>query len=451
MQRRLLLISLAAAAAALPARLQAQGTPPAATELLRPQEVRPLPGGLDRVPMVNDNNPEVVKGPGILLSTFEGRGRGVPAAHLDVPLEGPFELFSHHIFAGQGREPSSTLWLGVVVGNRSDRPVRLRVPSGASWLSQPDAPFLPLPGQLEHDGTSVYAGPGGRVAGDLLAGVPRPAGLPAELTLAPRATDLLLALPVPVRGLDPLLNGRTLQLRLDSDGPVSLATLALISGEAPPSRDSWLALLEGDLSEKEHPPTPRGAPGRIVYSRVSGVQTGSRWKAVLSDPGRQDLVIGDRPVSWPLASLVGGTLGTGQVQSAPLRAFYPGTSWEAHGNYGVLYDLELPLHNPSAQPQTLSLGLEMPLKSDRNEGGLRFRQPPGAAVFFRGSVELRGLPSGGRRFLHLVRRQGEAGESLTTVSLAPGERRRLRVRLIIPADITPVPVLTVAPVKQSGS
>lgn len=145
MHRRLLLISLAAAAAALPGRLQAQGAPAAAAEQLRPQEVRALPGGLDRVPMVNDNNPEVVKGPGILLSTFDGRGRGVPAAHLDVPLEGPFELFSHHIFAGQGREPASTLWLGVVVGNRSDRPVRVRVPAGASWLSQPDAPFCPCP------------------------------------------------------------------------------------------------------------------------------------------------------------------------------------------------------------------------------------------------------------------------------------------------------------------
>lgn len=451
MHRRLLLISLAAATAALPGRLQAQGTATAATDLLRPQEVRALPGGLDRVPMVNDNNPEVVKGPGILLSTFEGQGRGVPAAHLDVPLEGPFELFSHHIFAGKGPDPASTLWLGVVVGNRSDRPVRLRVPSGASWLSQPDAPFLPLPGQLEHDGTSVYAGPGGRVAGDLLAGVARPPHLPAELTLAPRATEVLLALPVPVRGLDPLLNGRTLQLRLDSEGPVSLATLALISGETPPARGQWLALLDGDLSEKEHPPTPRGAPGRIVYSRVSGVQTGSRWSAVLNDPGRPDLVIGDRPVSWPIATLVGGTLGTGQVQSAPLRAFYPGTAWEAHGNYGVLYDLELPLHNASALPQTLSLALEVPLKGDRSEGGLRFRQPPGTPVFFRGSVEVRGLPGGGRRFLHLVRRQGEAGEALATINLAPGERRRLRVRLIIPADITPVPVLTVAPVKQSGS
>ena len=254
-----------------------------------------------------------------------------------------------------------------------------------------------------------------------------------------------------VRGLDPRLTGPTLPLRPDGDGPVALATLALNSGEGPPAREAWLALLEGELSEKEHPPTPRGAPGRIVYSRVSGVQTGSRWSGVLSDPGRPDLVIGERPVSWPLASLVGGTLGTGQVQSAPLRAFYPGTAWEAHGNYGVLYDLDLPLHNPSAQPQTLSLALEMPLKGDRHEGGLRFRQPPGSAVFFRGSVELRGLPGGGRRFLHLVRRQGEAGELLTTVSLAPGERRRLRLRLLIPVDFTPPPDLTVAPLTQSGS
>ena len=44
---------------------------PAAAELIvRPQIVRPLPGGLDSVLMVNDNNPELIKDDGILLSTF---------------------------------------------------------------------------------------------------------------------------------------------------------------------------------------------------------------------------------------------------------------------------------------------------------------------------------------------------------------------------------------------
>lgn len=437
---------------------KAETLPPAPSEILRPQQVRPLPGQLDRSLLVNDNNPEVVKGPGILLSTFDGKGRGQAAAHLNQPLEGSFELFSHHIFAGSGPKAASTLWLGVLVGNRSDKPVLLRIPSGASWLSQPDAPFLPLPGQLEHDGSSVYSGPGGRVAGDLLAGAPRPTARPAELpsslTLAPQATELLLSLPIPVKGLDPLLNGRTLQLRFESDGPVSLATLASI-GDSAPSKEQWLTLLEGELSEKEHAPSPKGSSGPIIYSRVSGVQVGRLWRARLTDPGSQSLSVGEQPISWPIASLQRGTFGTGQVQSAPLKVFYPNTAWEAHGNYGVEYDLELPLRNNGKQAQQLAIALESPLKSDRAEAGLRFKTPPGKPIFFRGSVEVRGLDGApGRRFIHLVLRQGDQAPPLGTVSLAPGEQRNLRLRLIIPADITPVQVLTVAPVapvKQSGT
>lgn len=449
----------------MPAKAQttAPGQSPAPSEILRPQQVRPLPGQLDRTLLVNDNNPEVVKGSGILLSTFNGKGRGQAAAHLNQPLEGSFELFSHHIFAGSGPKAASTLWLGVLVGNRSDKPVLLRIPSGASWLSQPDAPFLPLPGQLEHDGSSVYSGPGGRVAGDLLAGAPRPPALPSSLTLAPQATDLLVSLPIPVQGLDPLLNGRTLQVRFESDGPVSLATLASI-GDTAPSKEQWLALLDGDLSEKEHAPSPKGSGGPIIYSRVSGVQVGRLWKARLTDPGSQYLSIGDQPISWPIASLQRGSFGTGQVQSAPLKVFYPNTAWEAHGNYGVEYDLELPLRNNGKQAQQLAIALESPLKSDRAEGGLRFKTPPGKPIFFRGTVEVRGLDGApGRRFIHLVLRQGEQAPPLGTVGLAPGEQRNLRLRLIIPADITPVQVLSVypvtpvspsppgAPVKQSGN
>ena len=61
--------------------------------LLRPQSVAPLPGGLDQVLVVNDNNPELITGAGILLSTFPASGRPNPAAHLDVPLNGRFDLF----------------------------------------------------------------------------------------------------------------------------------------------------------------------------------------------------------------------------------------------------------------------------------------------------------------------------------------------------------------------
>ena len=424
---------------------------PVNSQELRSGEVRPLPGGLDQRLLVNDNNPEVVTEDGILLSTFDDSGRGVPSAHLNVPLQGAFDLFSHHVYAGAKGATESTLWLGVILGNRSDQEVTVRVPSGATYLSQPGAPFLPMPPRMEHDGLSVYAGPGSRTAGDLIAGAPRPAELPEQITLAPGASEVLVTLPLPVKGLDPLLNGRTLHLRLLSDGPVSLATVGLISDNAPEA-SALLALLDDDLSSKEHRASTKGAPGSIIYSRVSGVQIGSRWSGQLSDPGSQTLKLADQPISWPIASLQRGSLGTAQVQSAQLQGFYPGTSWEAHGNYGVEYDLKLPFKNSTNRRSSYDLRLESPLKTDRKQGGLKFISPAKGPIFFRGTVEVRGSDeSPGRRYLHLVLRKGDPGQSLGTITLDPGEQRMARVRLIVPADITPVQVLTVVPVKQSES
>ena len=65
---------------------------------------------------------------------------------------------------------------------------------------------------------------------------------------------------------------------------------------------------------------------------------------------------------------------------------------------------------------------------------------------------MKGTDAGrGRRTVHLVLRKGDPGQSLGRVSLAPGEQKTVQVQLIVPADITPVQVLTVAPVKQSDS
>jgi hypothetical protein len=432
-----------------------------ATTQLRSQQVAPLPGGLDGVLMVNDNNPELISGPGILLSTFAGSDRGVPAAHLDLPLNGRFDLFSHHVYAGTPGSANSTLWLAVLAQPRGNRPGTLRLVDGATALSQsldpsqPSAPFLPLPALLAQGIEPVYAGPGSRVATELLRRQPR-GSLPASWTLAAAAAPTtLLVLPLPVRGLDPLLNGRNLQLRLQSDTPVDLAMLAGFGeGDQPPRAESWAALLEGPLSAKEHLPSPRGASGPIIYSRVSGVQLGSRWRARITDPGQRWLSTSSAPISWPIASLERGRLGTGQSQSAELRRLYPGTAWAAHGNYGVEYEITMPLRNSSPLPQQLQLALESPIKGDLNQGGLRFYNQPTKAVMFRGTVEVSGLDGEGGRAsgpqaFHLVLRAGQQGPRLGLISLGPGQGRELRVRLIYPADATPPQVLSLLPVKQS--
>ena len=95
MIRQLLITSLLGSAllasptAAAPAQAEA-------TEVLRRGQVRPLQGHLDGRLMVNDNNPELIKEDGILLSTFPNGGD----ASISVDLNGRFDLFSHHVYAG---------------------------------------------------------------------------------------------------------------------------------------------------------------------------------------------------------------------------------------------------------------------------------------------------------------------------------------------------------------
>ena len=436
----------------------AQGaTSPAPTQRLiqRSQEVRPLPGGLDQVVVVNDNNPELITGDGILLSTFP------QSPGLNQALNDRFDLFSHHVYAGNAEQLDSTMWLAVMAQPVGPSPVTLELLGGSTSLSQATgpkqtaAPFLPLPAVMPETSEPIAAGPGSRVAGDLLRG-DRAQELPRRWTLQPGAASTLVVLPIPVAGLDPLLNGRNLQLRLRSSGPVHLATLAAQGDTTnPPPLNRWQALLRsGQLSPKEHKPTPRGSRGKIVYSRVSGIQVGTRWKATITDPGSTTLAFPDHPLSWPISSLERGDLGTGQVQTAELKAFSPGTAWAAHGNYGVEYDLHLPLINTGAERRTMAISLESPIKTGSTATSLQFQHPARSSVMFRGPVEVKGMDTnsaraGGRRMLHLVLRQGLAATELGRVSLNPGEQRDVRVRLIYPADATPPQVLTVLPVKQS--
>ena len=448
------------------------------------QALRPLPGQLDHTLLFNDNNPESIKAGGILLSTFSPVGRSRPEAHLDQRFVGDFAVFSHHVYA-RPAHGATTAWLALLAGNAADQPITVTAQQAATALSQPDAPFLPLPSLLEenlnlagagdHGDTvanaprgplspvaaarldqeplrrglegrgAIYAGPGSRVAGTLLQGGST-ADLPSGWRLPPHSTQVLLLLPIPTTHLDPPVNGRTTQLRLHSSGPVALAMVVALQDE-PPDLSTLLGLLDGPLSPKGHRPTPPGHGGGIVYSRVSGVQRGARWQARLTDPGRNVLSVGSAPVGWPVSALVGGTLTTGQVQTAPLETFYPGTAWAAHGNYGVEYHLTLPLLNDTPEPVTLQLALESPQEREPQAGVVSLTAPsPDTPVRFRGPVAVQGLDGPPReRVFHLVQRRGQPGPLLGTVTLAPGEERTVVVRLVYPADATPPQVLSLLP------
>lgn len=136
----------------------AQTSPkPAPQEIVQPGEVRPLPGKLNTIPVFNSNSPEWIKTEGILLSTFPTNGKKVPAAHLNFPFQGRFDLFAHHY--SHTPKDLQTLYLGVIVHNPSKKPVTIDVLQAASYLMQ-DAPFVTLSPYIENNDGKAYSGPG---------------------------------------------------------------------------------------------------------------------------------------------------------------------------------------------------------------------------------------------------------------------------------------------------
>lgn len=133
-----------------------------------PQQVLPLPGALDQVPVFNSNSPEIVQRPGILLSTFPPAGKATPSAHLDFPFRNRFDIFAHHIARPLDPQERTTLYLGILAYNPRSEPVTVNLIHAASYLSQPEAPFHSLPSQQVNDLGQIFAGPGDRVMLDIL-------------------------------------------------------------------------------------------------------------------------------------------------------------------------------------------------------------------------------------------------------------------------------------------
>ena len=145
---------------------QAVPAAPPPEEILQIQSVRPLPGKLDLLPVFNSNSPELVSEEGILLSTFPETGKKVPSAHLDFPLRGQFDIFAHHIAKADPPENLRSLYLGIILHNPGSQPVTVNILQGASYLSQPDAPFKEIASLIPNDLGTVFSGPGSRVMSD---------------------------------------------------------------------------------------------------------------------------------------------------------------------------------------------------------------------------------------------------------------------------------------------
>jgi hypothetical protein len=427
---------------------------PAPQEIVQLNEVRALPGKLDAVPMFNSNSPEWVKTEGILLSTFPPDGKKVPAAHLNFPFEGEFTLFAHH--HTHTPKDLQTLYTGLLVHNPGTKPVTLEVLQAASYQMQ-EAPFKEKPAMQENPSGEIYSGPGIRAVDNVLRGI-RQADFPAKLEIPPGGSRMLLNHPTPVRGLEKPINGRSTFMELNSSGRVYAACLTMFAKKNPdgseraPTLEEWQNLLDtgGFAGPREKTPTPPSATsGKLIYGRVGGVQSGSKWEAQLVDAGGKNLTIPQpgKGLSYAISTLRGGRLGTNQVQTAKMLVRYPDTAYEAHGNYAVRYDLSLPLVNRTGKAQTVALKVETPLKEDRlSKGGLRFQKPPLNFPFFRGTVRLRYNDDGGKpvtRYIHLWHRFGQVLDPLLKLNLAAGEERLVRVDFLYPPDATPPQVLTV--------
>ncbi len=455
----------------LSAVMVAQASPaPASQEVKVPQAVRVLPGKLDSVLVFNSNSPELVQTEGILLSTFSPAGKRTPAAHLNLPLQGRFDVFAHHIAKAKTPNDLRTLYLGVLLHNPGGKPVTVDILQAASYLSQPDAPFIDLPAYVDNPRGTVFAGPGSRAMLDILRGK-RPEGFPAQILIPPGESRMLLNLPIPVKELQPPINGRSTLMRLSSNAPVYAASLALFAPtdangtERAPTVAEWQAVVDsGKLAEpRDKTPTPLDqTTGQIIYGRVAGVAKGSRWTTQIVDPPGIQL---NKPATWSLtippagqafsyglSTLLRGTLGTGQNQTARMVARYPDTAYQAHGNYAIEYNLTLPLQNLSDQTQTVAITLETPIKEDQpKDGNLRFLEPVPRQVFFRGTVRLRytddrRLPQ--TRYIHLVQRRGQQGEPLAVMIMKPGDRRLVQFDFLYPPDSTPPQILTVKTLKK---
>jgi hypothetical protein len=427
-------------------------------EVVQTQQVRPLPGKLDKIPTFNSNSPEKVLTEGILLSTFPGAGKKVPTAHLNYPFKGRFDIFAHHVAEAPTPNDLRSLYLGIILHNPGKQPVKINVFQGATYLSQPDAPFVELPSCSQNLLGNVFAGPGDRVMNDVLRGR-RQEIFPAQIVIPPGQSQMLLNASIPVKGFTPPLNGRSALMRLHSSGTVYAASLAMFAktnpdgSNRPPTLEEWENLLNnGNVAgPRDKTPTPLEKNDKpIIYGRVAGVANGSFWRAFITDSPKSKYLTIPQPgqaYSYALSTVPGGTLGTGQIQSASMLVRYPDTAYRAHGNYGIQYSLKFPLHNNTQTPQKVTISMQTPLKEDQLvKPGLRFLSTPAKQVFFRGTVRLGYKDDQGKQqtqFVHLVQKRGQSGEPLVVLNMKAGDKRLVQVDFLYPPDATPPQVLTV--------
>lgn len=434
--------------------------PPASQYVIEEHPVRQLPGDLDNIPVFNSNSPEIVQNEGILLSTLSPQGRTNSQVHLNYNFSGRFDVFTHHIARpNQSNGNARRLNLGVLVYNNSSQPVLLEVLQCLSYTTKDDAPFKSLPAYVNNPDGRFFSGPGSRLATDLLRGIGEP---PSQITIPAGQSRVIFNRPIPYG------SARSSLMRLRSSGKVQVASIALLDfrrdggASSPPQEQDWTAALNTLPLATPRDVTPTkpqvGYYGSLVYGRVAGVSEGTRWEGVLTDPAPQgpegqkaeggylSIPARGKAFSYVLNTPDSASLGTGQVQTAQLLVRYPDTAYDAHGNYTTHYHLTMPLQNNTSENQVVTIKIQTPLRDEFRRNSLRFKVVPTERIFFRGTVRV--TYPGDRsepvvRSIHVIQKQGERGQPLVAIKLAPGMRKQVEVDLVYPPDATPPQVLTV--------
>jgi hypothetical protein len=472
-------------------------------------DIRPLMGKLDKIPVLNSNSPEIVPGEGILLSTLDPLETKHPEAHLNYAVKGPFAIFFHHINKQEDKLARKVLMISMLVFNPGSRKATLTFNSLASYVSQPDAPVSVLPPLVSDDTGKVFAGQGDRVVSDYVSGAAL-LDSPFVINVAPHSYALVTDLPIKVYGRVSLLNGRSYYAMAQASKPLQFVLLAsflpqeksssqssedlsktwhpegalanmeglkmagtasgaaggnerlavknerlAVDNERPAGNYERLAALvkmadECDLAGPregdKRAPTPPHSKEAIVYGRVSGVQIGAKYVASHSLALQQKK---DLAVAYPISSVEQGTMGTGEVQAAPLVKRYANSAYAAHGNYCVRYTVDLKLVNKSKKNRLVDVALSTPLKTDKAEKSLTYFKEQDKRVFFRGVIkvieaDVHGkIGNGTAHYYHLVAHRGEKLPPFARFELEPGAKKAVRIVFYYTPDATPPQMLTV--------
>jgi hypothetical protein len=425
-----------------------------------PYKVYPLLGSLNDRPVFNSNSPEIIKTEGILLSTFPPENKAYPNAHLNKTFQGEFDIFTHHIAVEREKGDFTNIYQGLLLKNPTKKTIKLVVLAASSYRSQPDAPFKPLEDYLENNEGKIYAGPGDRVSQDVLRDK-NTFLAERHFEIKPNQHLLLMNESIPISVLSPPINGRTCLFKLRSTGPLYIADLALYEKnflffKQKPSLEDWINILnKGKLAEKrDKVPSPMDKPlekGKpFIYGRVSGVAIGNKWRAnLVNDFHKLTVPEKNQGYAFIVNALYNNTLGTKQNQSAFMEKRYDDTAYQAHANYGITYELSLPLYNDGEEAKEVSISFDSPIRIPENveQKELSFYVNPPQKINFRGDIKVEHEDENfelEEKYIHLVQRFGQKGKELITINLKPKEKKMVRLSYIYPADATPPHIITVA-------